>query len=1013
MLRHHRLYLALAMLVLFSLALPLVPSVVAQSTDSQRVLCYLPPGSNNPQDCSNLSSAEPQPDPPWDVRTVTGAEINRIQDLSIYAMIVIGRSSATSLNDQITRLKQYVEDGGKLLLLDPDLGALLDPSLAAPTASPDLSQAAPVPSEFTRAGRFTPTLSELSAEQLPRASFSLVPIATLGEAWIAQTRSGFGNASHTTIASALLGEGRVVLAPGGLNNNLLASALGSWTICCIVFNGPNMSLNAIEVTQAIQDLNNSVDLVAGKRTFVRVHVSSPEVRSGLTATLSGKRNGVALAPVLTPINPGGTITVKPSPNRGQINDSFLFELPASWTNTPGNLELRARLDPGNTVFDPVTSNNRQTLNVTLLNGPTMRLRIYNVRYTVGGTTYLANTSHLDALESWLRRAYPIANLSVARRTYNYPDPGLPNVDTLNSRMGLAWLFEVIFGSLSSRTLFYGMVDDGGGFMRGKALGIPSIVSSGPTGTPGGSWGWDTDGSYGDWYGGHEIAHTLGRYHAEFCGAGGGTAFPYPNGQISPVLSGNTAIYGFDIGNRTVYPPSWRDVMTYCNNQWVSDFTYEGIRQRFAALGGALAEPELQQGTYLLVNGRVELANGSGRLGTINVLTGSGTTTPISGTWSIVLLDGANVLNSYPFTPAEMDDDEDPSRPALFAEMVPWNGAATRIQLRNGDTVVDERAVSANAPTVTVSAPTGGDLGSAPVTVSWAGNDADGDSLRYSLLYSNDNGVTWRALISDMEASEATIDPTGLPGGSNCYFRVVASDGVLSGQGDSALVSVPDKAPLLTIDGPAEGATFFPAQPVALAAASYDLEDSERPADALNLAQAGPAVAWSSDRDGDLGTGTLTVTAGLSTGTHILTLTATDSAANTTIVTRTITVAEGTAVLTAQLDLAPQVIGEQVILGTGVQTTTLSTRLVGDDTTPITWTAQSNAAWVQLQSGSAAVGATASGSTPDNLTVLVDPRGLGIGSYNTTISITGGGQTIDIPVNLNIDGQRTFVPLIAR
>ncbi len=39
--------------------------------------------------------------------------------------------------------------------------------------------------------------------------------------------------------------------------------------------GPDMQVNSIEVTQAIQDLNNSVDLVAGKKTYVRVHANSP------------------------------------------------------------------------------------------------------------------------------------------------------------------------------------------------------------------------------------------------------------------------------------------------------------------------------------------------------------------------------------------------------------------------------------------------------------------------------------------------------------------------------------------------------------------------------------------------------------------------------------------------------------------------------------------------------------------------------------------------------------------
>ena len=74
-----------------------------------------------------------------------------------------------------------------------------------------------------------------------------------------------------------------------------------------------MHVDAIEVTQAIQDLNNSVDLVAGKKTYVRVHVSSPVNMPNVFATLSGKHGFVTLAPILNPGNPGSDITVRTSP----------------------------------------------------------------------------------------------------------------------------------------------------------------------------------------------------------------------------------------------------------------------------------------------------------------------------------------------------------------------------------------------------------------------------------------------------------------------------------------------------------------------------------------------------------------------------------------------------------------------------------------------------------------------------------------------------------------------------
>jgi hypothetical protein len=78
----------------------------------------------------------------------------------------------------------------------------------------------------------------------------------------------------------------------------------------------------------------------------------------------------------------------------------------------------------------------------------------------------------------------------------------------------------VAGGTDRRTHYFGLVSDGAGFMRGCASGIPqtpdpTTVASGPTGNSGFSW--DTDGCYGDWYTGHELGHTFGRFHPGFCG----------------------------------------------------------------------------------------------------------------------------------------------------------------------------------------------------------------------------------------------------------------------------------------------------------------------------------------------------------------------------------------------------------------------------------------------------------------------------------------------------------------
>ena len=199
-----------------------------------------------------------------------------------------------------------------------------------------------------------------------------------------------------------------------------------------------------------------------------------------------------------------------------------------------------------------------------------------------------------------------------------------------------------------------------GLCAAKPLGIPGTIAAGPSGP--GDWGWDFDGSYNDWYGGHEIGHTRGRSHAEFCGAGGGAAYPYPGGRISPVLTGNGAIYGFDITTRAIYPPSWTDVMTYCANEWVSDFTYEGIRSYLVGTGGAAMQSvnTAAASQFLALMGMADMGTNTAQLVSVYMINQDNVLTlPDPGDWTIALLDGSDVdLATYPFAPDELTDAEE-------------------------------------------------------------------------------------------------------------------------------------------------------------------------------------------------------------------------------------------------------------------------------------------------------------------------------------------------------------------
>src|SRR5439155_6344189 len=82
-----------------------------------------------------------------------------------------------------------------------------------------------------------------------------------------------------------------------------------------------------------------------------------------------------------------------------------------------------------------------------------------------------------------------------------------------------------------------------------------------------------------------------------------------------------------------------------------------------------------------------------------------------------------------------------------------------------------------------------------------------------------------------------------------------------------------------ITAPAAGATFDPGAAVTFTVSASDGEDGDLPA----------TIAWTSSRDGGLGTGRAITTSTLSTGTHTITATVTDSGGKTTHTMITITV----------------------------------------------------------------------------------------------------------------------------
>ncbi len=189
---------------------------------------------------------------------------------------------------------------------------------------------------------------------------------------------------------------------------------------------PETSVRAIEVTQAVQDWQNSVPLIAGKDTVVRgfVELLPGEADRVASARLVGTRDGSSLGPPLVPVNSNTELQWIPNivSRRVLLEDSFNFRLPSTWTVGTIQVELQVYDDMQRRV--PVVCNvpGRSSCSVEVFFVPSQQLTV-KLFPVVWGTHDDSNTPndlsddtfanvptplHLFEQALRLRAAFPLA-----------------------------------------------------------------------------------------------------------------------------------------------------------------------------------------------------------------------------------------------------------------------------------------------------------------------------------------------------------------------------------------------------------------------------------------------------------------------------------------------------------------------------------------------------------------------------------------------------------------------------
>lgn len=283
--------------------------------------------------------------------------------------------------------------------------------------------------------------------------------------------------------------------------------------------------------------------------------------------------------------------------------------------------------------------------------------------------------------------------------------------------------------------------------------------------------------------------------------------------------------------------------------------------------------------YLVVMGRIDRTTGEAE--TVHIMKIAGQK---SAEWDALLSGDGLFRTSTPYSLALVNargetlgstpiydgsDAHDRMGILVFVNALAFDPSASALQVREGDRVLLERIASPNAPEVRLLSPNGGETLAAPLDITWEASDADGDPLTFHLQYSPDGGETWQAVALGHRSTVLRLESLEtLSGSTRGKFRVLASDGLLTGQDESdGVFRVPNSSPLAAVTSPTHRRVFASGATVVLSGSATDREDGILPERSL---------LWESDRDGPLGTGAEVATQTLSPGPHIITLTATDS-----------------------------------------------------------------------------------------------------------------------------------------
>jgi hypothetical protein len=560
--------------------------------------------------------------------------------------------------------------------------------------------------------------------------------------------------------------------PSASINSSDCSVISCTVYLPIIFRPPPLIPAQFEVTQAVQQPDNSVLLVANRTTYVRWILTSGGADTNVNAYLYGTTtNGTPLpGSPLAALNNSRTLNA--TADRAVLNDTFNFKLPASWPAGSISLSANANNSSGYNVNTTATT-------FQFVSANSMHVTIVPIHYTCNNRSGSYQPAPpFGYLTDYTYRIYPVPSIITSiHSAANYsgacsgagPTPSYQDWENILDVVTTLW-----DNAGGPDNYYYALlsIDCGGSCIAGIGWigGYKAAVG----------WsGYSAAHTAASETHAHEVGHNHGRRHAPGCGPSGvDSNYPYSGGAIGNSGHQN---FGFDIVTLQIYPyaaPTAYDIMDYCDNQWVSDYTYAGLYHfDNPGLNSTVNQPLGEKS--LLVSGSINSISGRATIRSAYTLDIQARL-PDHGDHTLELLDArGNIIATYSFQPVHAEIDRYPlsagGERIGFNLRVPYADNLAALRVRQGSAILGELRSGAHAPLLSAQIATR-NAATQTTRLNWSAADPDRDALHYLVRASIDNGATWQTIGVDLTQPQIDLDPDYFSGQS-VLVQVLASDGL--------------------------------------------------------------------------------------------------------------------------------------------------------------------------------------------------------------------------------------------